>query len=659
MDYDPGGASPHPYGGGGRMHLVCPHCEIGDDYTAEDAGDDGFFTCRTCFAVHTTQATAADPYDFQPTGNISVRRVATQPTPKVRTHTPAPYPRTPHATPGAARAPAAAAFDDFAEPSEPRDFAPAADAWGQPEELAARVRLRYVQGLQVILQRQLEVLVERYRAGALVCGVAGTIWLRWVAASRVFDDMWARQVIAEQEAAEREKRSGGGDNNKPDEVKFEAEDDIFPRQKDRRRIEFAFLRSLRMLLPIYSTLAVCFLACHVAREAILPTDIYRWAIEGNIPYLAAFTEVDRLLGSSLQLQACPLDGRQLFRPVRVIGAWQLEAAAGSIAQRIGLRLPSVNFYAIAQRCLKDLSLPVDKILPHACRIYEWAMPADLWLSSNPARVPTRVCVMAILVVTLRVLYNINGQGIWENICEEGRNDIGSDPDANSPTFKKLDDSNSEEFGMRELLCAIADSYDKINVTHDYSNDLRSYLKYCKDVVFTGITCSTEEEHLSEIFWDMYKVRKDDNPKEHVKSQSQDIEETTITNGVNKRYRDGTFVEASCISSSSGHDAMQVLKSEMQDHGFHYMPPRKPRKSDGYLRYRRRLNGGFIYVAHADYYMLLRAFAKLAEVNVRIMHISVLKLERGLACIEDRIERSLNTLQNLSSRTRDELRSVSD
>ena len=53
----------------------------------------------------------------------------------------------------------------------------------------------------------------------------------------------------------------------------------------------------------------------------------------------------------------------------------------------------------------------------------------------------------------------------QKICEEGRNAGGSDPDANAPTFKKLDDSNSEEFGMRELLCAIADAYEKINVSH--------------------------------------------------------------------------------------------------------------------------------------------------------------------------------------------------
>jgi len=161
--------------------------------------------------------------------------------------------------------------------------------------------------------------------------------------------------------------------------------------------------------------------------------------------------------------------------------------------------------------------------------------------------------------------------------------------------------------------------------------------------------------------DAYGVSlQDDNPKDHVKSQSHSVEDIPITNGVKKRYRDGAFVEASSFSASSGHDAMQMLKSEMQDHGFHYLPPRKPRKSDGYLRYRRkRLSGGFIYVAHADYYMLLRAFAKLAEIDIRIMHISVLKLERRLACIEERIERSLNTLQNFSTGTGDELRSVSD
>jgi hypothetical protein len=57
-----------------------------------------------------------------------------------------------------------------------------------------------VQGLQVILQRQLESLVETFNVGALVCGIAGTVWVRWVAASKMFDETWARKVLTEDEA---------------------------------------------------------------------------------------------------------------------------------------------------------------------------------------------------------------------------------------------------------------------------------------------------------------------------------------------------------------------------------------------------------------------------------------------------------------------------
>jgi hypothetical protein len=125
-----------------------------------------------------------------------------------------------------------------------------------------------------------------------------------------------------------------------------------------------------------------------------------------------------------------------------------------------------------------------------------------------------------------------------------------------------------------------------------------------------------------------------------------MEEMRTTNGVNKRDRDGTFVGARCFSSAPG---IQRIKSEMEDRGFCYIPPRKVLKSDGYLHYRRKtITGSLVCVGHADYYMLIRAFAKLAEVDVRIMHTSVLKLERRLAQIEQRIGKSLDALQNLPS-----------
>jgi ribosomal protein S1 len=35
-----------------------------------------------------------------------------------------------------------------------------------------------------------------HQVGELVCGVVGTVWARWVAVSKVFDEMWARKVLA-------------------------------------------------------------------------------------------------------------------------------------------------------------------------------------------------------------------------------------------------------------------------------------------------------------------------------------------------------------------------------------------------------------------------------------------------------------------------------
>ncbi|ONK56066.1 uncharacterized protein A4U43_C10F3790 [Asparagus officinalis] len=102
-------------------------------------------------------------------------------------------------------------------------------------------------------------------------------------------------------------------------------------------------------MPLYSTLAISFLVCHIAREPILPTDILKWASEGKLPFLAAFIEMNRRLEKPSS--PCPLSLRALFRPIQVIGAEQLEATAASIAQAIGLRLPSVNFYAISHRYL--------------------------------------------------------------------------------------------------------------------------------------------------------------------------------------------------------------------------------------------------------------------------------------------------------------------
>lgn len=178
-----------------------------------------------------------------------------------------------------------------------------------------------------------------------------------------------------------------------------------------QRVVVVWVKSLRKKIPLSCTLAISFLACHVAREAILPTDIMKWSLEGKLPYFAAFIDIENRIGQTSR--ACPISSKHMYRPSRIPPLQKLESLAASIAHTIGLNLPPVNFHLIACRYLDKLSLPVEKILHHACRIYEWSMPPDLWLSTNELRLPSRVCVMSILIIAMRILYDLHGFGEWE------------------------------------------------------------------------------------------------------------------------------------------------------------------------------------------------------------------------------------------------------
>ena len=67
------------------------------------------------------------------------------------------------------------------------------------EDYYTQLRIRYVMGVQIMIELQCQVLVEKFQASPLICGVAGTIWLRFVATTRVFDDEWADKVIRDSE----------------------------------------------------------------------------------------------------------------------------------------------------------------------------------------------------------------------------------------------------------------------------------------------------------------------------------------------------------------------------------------------------------------------------------------------------------------------------
>lgn len=89
-------------------------------------------------------------------------------------------------------------FDDD-EVSEPRDFG--SGSCYDKEKLADGIRLRYVEGLQVMLQNQCEALVEKFGVSPYVVGIVGSIWLRYVATMRVLADDWPDKAIEESEVA--------------------------------------------------------------------------------------------------------------------------------------------------------------------------------------------------------------------------------------------------------------------------------------------------------------------------------------------------------------------------------------------------------------------------------------------------------------------------
>lgn len=150
-----------------------------------------------------------------------------------------------------------------------------------------------------------------------------------------------------------------------------------------------------------------------------------------------------------------------------------------------------------------------------------------------------------------------------------------------------------------------------------------------------------------------------------KRSREDVRNTTKES---KKLRDGGFASNYSVEQSSSSDgnefsqssidqdnssgeveigesekdrAIRRLKSNMEENRFCYIPPRVKPKRFEYLHYARKKDeGAYAYAVHADYYILLRSCARLAQVDLRIMHAAVLSFERRLAWLEKRIDHCL-------------------
>ncbi|KDP41196.1 hypothetical protein JCGZ_15603 [Jatropha curcas] len=599
---------------------------------------------------------------------------------------------------------------DGVGPMEPDDFGSRANGKLSYEEYYNEVRFRYVMGMQWMIQLQCEALVEKFNASPLICGIAGTVWLRYLYSTGVYEDGWADEVLLESET----QTVGKPTNHRPRNRKE-------PHNAYGQRAVNVWFQCLRKKIPLSHSLAISFLSCHVAREAILPTDILKWSLEGKLPYFDAHVEIEKRFERASA--ACPISSSLMFRPSQTVPVQNLEPMAARIAESIGLHLPPVNFYKIAARYLKKLSLPVEEVLPHALRIYEWSLPPDLWLSTSELRLPTRICVMSILIVAIRMLYNINGFGAWERSllrrkCSASRSchtdaldsiftsEMEGDAGKFSASFLHRMDDSGEKFirnpshvqkpglGSAELLLHhLEATYTKIVDTYEFAKDLPSYLQYCKDVVFAGAGPSRTdyrvEEELIDKLWDFYQNEQESElaqeprmPSNTVFNQKRSRNDDECVKNLleTKEVREGWHDSPSGSRSSTDNppecsrqqsldndqfsneaqedqnlecskdseealeekEAIRRLKLDMEENRFCYIAPRAKLKRFDYLHYTRKRGGGALtYVAHADYYILLRSCARVVQVDIRLMHIGVLSFEKRLAWLEERTDHCLH------------------
>ncbi|KAI3823699.1 hypothetical protein L1987_05139 [Smallanthus sonchifolius] len=383
-------------------------------------------------------------------------------------------------------------------------------------------------------------------------------------------------------------------------------------------------------------------------KPIFSTDIIKWAVEGKLPYFDAFVEIN--ISLELPRPVCPLTSSFMFRPTRAIPVQKLESLAASIAQSIGLELPPVNFSAIASRYLEQLSLPVNIILPHAYRIYEWSMPPELWLSASEFMLPTHAFTLSILVVSIRVLYNIHGFGKWEmslSCAIKGKKSKVNN--AAEPCNKDLD--------ATEILVLLQSKYNELIDASDHAKDLEAYLDHCERVVFAGVELSykdqVEDEIIKRLLQFYNEKKKDHKPLEpcflspsnpHKRPLDHNGSNTNQTKKPkNDNVQDLYIMHTPNIECHRDRE-IRRMKSNMKENKFCYIPPRKRVKRHYYLHYTRKKGGGaYVYAAHADYYILLRSCARVGQLNVRSMHDAVLSFERRLGWLEKNIQHSFKQM----------------
>jgi len=285
-------------GGGRAMVLTCVVCR-GADF---DETEEGFYVCHLCGtqSQDVVREVEDEELQFNTAGAGKTRGARRVQTPSRRGDaSPAP------ATHGSLAGPSGSPFDAIGF-SEENEKTSSLDA-----QIALDRVVAYCDGVQSLLRKQCEWLVHERKFPEEITGVVRRLWLAYLDGVGVletdFDDPNAFRVSSEAEADSEDSEESAssssssasdesGEDTSRDADADEAQRNALrvrkrrlearERERSKKKRRMTFRRFVARRLPVRMTLSLCYLACLVLRAPVHCGDVVRWALAGDLPFLA-------------------------------------------------------------------------------------------------------------------------------------------------------------------------------------------------------------------------------------------------------------------------------------------------------------------------------------------------------------------------------------
>ena len=295
----------------------------------------------------------------------------------------------------------------------------------------------YVASAQALLIAQCDALSRMpgcVRSGEMFEVTVREIWFRYIDASGVlrvdFEDereTWRRRPTKALHVKDDNVGKGGAedgddmsdddddsdDNDSDDDGYGDGNDGVCRRRRRRRRMRQKAMSTLAYLtqhVPMYATLSVLYVAAARHREAILPFDLAKMALDGTLPYLNVYEVIKSALGESV-VDALPRADCFVPHERRIPTPMIVVSMAAYVAAKIKVELPPVNAPALLSRYVQMLNLD-EAVDAAAQRMLSLYLPPTLrYFHSSDSRCAytPESTLMALLVLTLKLLYGLDGR----------------------------------------------------------------------------------------------------------------------------------------------------------------------------------------------------------------------------------------------------------